>query len=79
MEKTVYDQELTNEDIHKLCEYNYEMTKDMSHEERLDYYNKRGNEVQLKLEKMQASEKNADSPCFRLLTPARCQTQEEKG
>ena len=45
---------ITIEDIHKLREYNYEMTKHMTDQERMDYYNKRGREVQRKLEKMKA-------------------------
>lgn len=59
MEKTVDARKYIKEDIHKLCEQSYEITKDMTHEERLDFYNKCGNEVQLKLEKMQTSDKNA--------------------
>ena len=52
MEKPVLSPNFTIEDIHKLREYNYEMTKHMTDEERMDYYNKRGREVQRKLEKM---------------------------
>ena len=44
----------TIEDIHRLREYSYEMTKHITDEERMDYYNKRGREVQKKLEKMKA-------------------------
>lgn len=52
MEKSVLSPDFTSEDIHKLREYNYEMTKHMSDKERMDYYNKRGREVQKKLEEM---------------------------
>lgn len=54
MEKPVLSPNFTIEDIHKLREYNYEITKNMTDQERMDYYNKRGREVQRKLEKMKA-------------------------
>ena len=54
MEKTVLSPHVTIEVIHRLREYNYKMTKHMTDEERMDYYNKRGREVQKKLEKMKA-------------------------
>ena len=54
MEKPILSPNFTIEDIHKLWEYNYEITKNMTDEERMDYYNKRGREVQRKLEKMKA-------------------------
>lgn len=43
--KPVISPDFTIEDIHKLREYNYYLTKDMSPQERQDYYNKRGMEV----------------------------------
>lgn len=52
MEKPVLNPNFTIEDIHKLREYNYEMTKDMTDEERMGYYNWRGREVQKEIEKM---------------------------
>ncbi len=42
MEKPILSPNFTIEDIHKLREYNYYRTKDMSPEERRDYYNERG-------------------------------------
>ncbi len=39
MEKPVLSPEFTIEDIHKLRVYNYEVTKHMSTEEKLLYYN----------------------------------------
>jgi hypothetical protein len=42
----------TIEDIHKIREYNYEMTKNMTRQEKMDYYNKRGMEVQRKIQNM---------------------------
>ncbi|MCM1124117.1 MAG: hypothetical protein NC416_16170 [Eubacterium sp.] len=52
MEKPILSPDFTIEDIHKLREYHYEMTKHMTDQERMDYYNSRGREVQRKLEKM---------------------------
>ena len=54
MKKPVLSPNFTIEDIHKLREYNYEITKDMTDKERMDYYNNRGREVQRKLERMKA-------------------------
>ena len=34
--------DFTIEDIHKLREYNYYVTKDMTSQERIDYYNQKG-------------------------------------
>ena len=45
MEALTISPDFTIEDIHKLREYNYYLTKDMSPQERRDYYNKRGMEV----------------------------------
>jgi hypothetical protein len=52
MEKPILSSNFTIEDIHKLREYNYEITKNMTDKERMDYYNSRGMEVQMKLERM---------------------------
>ena len=43
MEKPILSPDFTIEDIHRLREYNYEMTKNM---ERLDYYNEAGHAFQ---------------------------------
>ena len=45
METLVISPKLTIEDIHKVRENNYNITKDMTPQERRDYYNKRGMEV----------------------------------
>ena len=45
MNKPVLNPDFTIEDIHKLREYNYYITKYMKPQERLDYYNNRGLEV----------------------------------
>ncbi|WP_277935207.1 hypothetical protein [Parablautia muri] len=42
MEKPILSPNFTIEDIHKLREYNYERTKDMTPSERRNYYNERG-------------------------------------
>ncbi|MBQ2923879.1 MAG: hypothetical protein IJE60_12460 [Tyzzerella sp.] len=47
----------TIEDIHKIREYNYEMTKNMTRQEKMDYYNERGREVQCIIEKMKKERK----------------------
>ena len=48
MEKPVLSPNFTIEDIHKLREYNYEMTKHMTDQERIDYYNRQGHKIQEK-------------------------------
>ena len=45
MEAWVISPNFTIEDIHKVREKNYVITKDMTPQERRDYYNKRGMEV----------------------------------
>ena len=45
MDKLIISPDFTIEDIHKIREYNYNITKDMTPQERRDYYNKRGMEV----------------------------------
>ena len=45
MNRPVLSPNFTVEDIHKLREYNYYQTKDMSRQERIEYYNTRGMEV----------------------------------
>lgn len=45
MKKPVLSPDFTIEDIHKVREYNYYQTKDMTSQERMDYYNSRGLEV----------------------------------
>lgn len=45
METLVISPNFTIVDIHKVRENNYNITKDMTPQERRDYYNKRGMEV----------------------------------
>lgn len=56
MDKLMISPEFTIEDIHKIREYNYNTTKDMSPQERRDYYNKRGMEVHRQIQEMQLQE-----------------------
>ena len=54
MEKPDISPDFTIEDIHKIREYNYEMTKDMNFEERKAYYEEgasRAREIMEKLKK----------------------------
>ena len=55
MKKPILSTYFTIEDIHKLREYNYYQTKDMTPQERMDYYNSRGMEVhrEIQLRKLQ--------------------------
>lgn len=50
MEKPVLSPDFTIEDIHKLREYNYYVTKDMTPQERMDYYNSKGRAFQREIE-----------------------------
>lgn len=40
--KPVISQDFTIEDIHKIREYHYELTKDMTLQERMNFYNEGG-------------------------------------
>lgn len=42
MQKPVLSPDFTIEDIHKLREYNYYLTKDMTLQEKMNYYNGKG-------------------------------------
>lgn len=44
--------DFTIEDIHKIREYNYEMTKNMTRQEKMDYYNEGAREVQQIMQEM---------------------------
>ena len=56
MKKPILSPNFTTEDIHKLREYNYEMTKNMTEQERLDYYNKAGHAFQREIEEARLQE-----------------------
>ena len=53
MDNLIISPDFTIEDIHKIREYNYTITKDMTPQERRDYYNKRGMEVHRQIQEMQ--------------------------
>lgn len=55
MDRPILSPNFTIEDIHKLREYNYYQTKDMTPQERMDYYNSRGMEVhrEIQMRKLQ--------------------------
>ncbi len=50
MEKPILSPDFTIEDIHKLREYNYYLTKDMEPQERRNFYNERGWAFQREIE-----------------------------
>lgn len=50
MEKPVFNPDFTIDDIHKIRVYNYYITKDMTLQERMDYYNKKGRAFQQEIE-----------------------------
>lgn len=54
MEKPILRPDFTIEDIHKLREYNYEMTKDMTVEEKVAYYNNSGKEAEREIKRRRA-------------------------
>lgn len=53
MEKLNISADFTIEDIHKIREYHYNITKGMTPQEKRDYYNKRGMEVHRQIQAMQ--------------------------
>lgn len=54
MEKPIISPDFTIEDIHKIREYNYEYTKDMTIEEKLAYYNSAGMEAEQEIQRRKA-------------------------
>lgn len=50
MEKPVFSPDFTIDDIHKIRVYDYYITKDMTLQERMDYYNKKGRAFQQEIE-----------------------------
>ena len=51
MEKPIISPNFTIDDIHKIREYNYEITKDMTLEEKLVYYNSAGKEAEREIQR----------------------------
>ena len=56
MENLIISPDFTIEDIHKVREYNYNITKDMTPQERRDYSNKRGMEVHRQIQELNLQE-----------------------
>ena len=59
MEKPIISPDFTIEDIHKIREYNYEVTKNMSIEEKIAYYNTAGREAEEEIQKRKALKQKA--------------------
>lgn len=51
MEKTILSPDFTIEDIHKIREYHYELTKDMTVQEKINFYNEGGRAFLVEMEK----------------------------
>ncbi|MCL2169986.1 MAG: hypothetical protein FWB74_08180 [Defluviitaleaceae bacterium] len=58
MNKPIISDDFTIDDIHKIREYNYEMTKNMSFEDRRAYYERGASEVLERIEKLRAEKRN---------------------
>lgn len=50
LEKPILSPDFTIEDIHKLREYNYHVTKNMTVHEQVEYYNAKGNAFNKEIE-----------------------------
>ena len=57
MTKPVFKDSFSVDDIRKLREYNYEVTKNMTSEERINYINSKADKVRKRIEKIK-KEKN---------------------
>ena len=51
MEKLIISPDFTVDDIHKIREENYERTKNMTMEEKIEYYNTAGLEAEKEIER----------------------------
>lgn len=54
MEKPIISPDFTIEDIHKIRKYHYELTKDMTTQERINFYNEGGRAFQREIERHRA-------------------------
>ena len=54
MEALVISPDFTIDDIHKIREYHYELTKDMTVAEKVAYYNNSGKEAEREIERRRA-------------------------
>ena len=59
MEKLVISPDFTIEDIHKIREWNYEQTKDMTMEEKIAYYNNSGKDAEREIERRRKLKRKA--------------------
>ena len=57
MKKLEISADFTIEDIHKIREYNYEVTKDMAFEEQRAYYKKGSDEMMRRIEEIRRNNK----------------------
>lgn len=56
MEKPVISNNFTIEDIHKIREYHYELTKDMTLEDRIKFYKQGADEIQKEIDEIRKKE-----------------------
>ena len=54
MKKLEISPEFTIDDIHKIREYHYEITKNMTDQERMDFYNEGGKAFQREIDEKRA-------------------------
>ena len=59
MEALVISSDFTIEYIHKIREYHYELTKDMTVAEKVAYYNNSGKEAEREIERRRALKRKA--------------------
>lgn len=59
MEKLIISPDFTVDDIHKIREENYERTKNMTMEEKIEYYNTAGMEAEKEIERRKALKRKA--------------------
>ena len=62
LEKPILSPDFTIEDIHKLREYNYHVTKNMTVHEQIEYYNAKGNAFlkEIEEERMRRKQESRD-------------------
>lgn len=59
MEKLIISPDFTVDDIHKIREENYERTKNMTMEEKIEHYNTAGMEAEKEIERRKALKRKA--------------------
>lgn len=57
MDKPIISPNFTIEDIHTIREYNYEITKGMTMEQKIEYYNTAGTEAELEIQRRKATKR----------------------